>query len=133
LIASRIIVQTTAGAAVTETTTTTTRQLTHDEKHALKEAREHPEKAEKEAIEKLKDALEKENWHWDCQCGNACEIHRLRILGSQRCRFEATVPPLKRGRCGASFCIVGKAIRSTFSNTSPIAACHADFLRNTGP
>ena len=62
LIASRIIVQRPAAAAVTEqqTTTTTTRPLTHDEKRALKEAREHPERAEKEAIEKQKDAVEKD-------------------------------------------------------------------------
>lgn len=60
LIASRIIVQRPASAAVTEqqTNTTTTRPLTHEEKHALKEAREHPERAEKEAIEKQKHKLD---------------------------------------------------------------------------
>jgi hypothetical protein len=65
LVASRIIVQRPAGAAVTEqqTTTTTTRPLTHKEKHALKEAREHPERAEKEAREAQKKALEKEDEH----------------------------------------------------------------------
>ena len=42
----------------TNTTTTTTRPLTHKEKHALKEAREHPERAEKEAIEKQKRKLD---------------------------------------------------------------------------
>ena len=41
------------------TTTTTTRALTHDEKHALKEQREHRKKAMKEEIEKEKDALDK--------------------------------------------------------------------------
>ena len=35
----------------TETSTTTTRPLTHKEKHALKEEREHPGRAAKEAIE----------------------------------------------------------------------------------
>ena len=40
------------------TTTTTTRALTHDEKHALKEQREHRKKAMKEEIEKEKDALD---------------------------------------------------------------------------
>ena len=61
-VASRIVVHRPAGAAVTEqqTTTTTTRELTHKEKHDLKEAREHPERAAKEAAEKQKDALEKE-------------------------------------------------------------------------
>ena len=70
LVASRIVVQ--KPAAVTtepvrtapvatqqETTTTTTRALTHDEKHALKEQREHHKKAMKEQIEKEKDALDK--------------------------------------------------------------------------
>jgi hypothetical protein len=62
-VASHIIVHRPAGAAVTEqqTTTTTTHELTHEEKHALKEAREHPERAAKEAAEKQKDALEKES------------------------------------------------------------------------
>jgi len=79
LMASRIIVQrpatvtapvttapavtapVTGGAAVTEqqTTTTATHTLTHDEKHALKEEREHRKKALKEEIEHKKDALEK--------------------------------------------------------------------------
>ena len=71
LIASRIIVQRPATAtvpvtgapAVTEqqanTTTTTTRPLTHDEKHAIKEEQEHRKKAEKEEIERQKEALEK--------------------------------------------------------------------------
>lgn len=58
LVASRIIVQ--RPSAVSEQqTTTTTRELTHDEKHALRE-HEHQKKAEKKAIEKEKDALEKE-------------------------------------------------------------------------
>ena len=43
----------------TATTTTTTRPLTHDEKHELKEQREHRKEALKEEIEKEKDALEK--------------------------------------------------------------------------
>jgi hypothetical protein len=62
-VASHIIVHRPAAAAVTEqqTTTTTTRDLTHKEKHDLKEAREHPERAAKEAAEKQKDALEKES------------------------------------------------------------------------
>jgi len=70
LVASRIVVQkpaavttepvTTAPVATQqETTTTTTRALTHDEKHALKEQREHHKKAMKEEIEKEKDALDK--------------------------------------------------------------------------
>jgi hypothetical protein len=83
LVASRIIVQrpatltapatvsapatvnapVTAVPAVTEqqtsTTTTTTRDLTHDEKHALKEAREKRKDAAKEEIERRKEALEK--------------------------------------------------------------------------
>ena len=69
LVASRIVVQkpaavttepvTTAPAATQQTTTTTTRALTHDEKHALKEEREHRKKAMKEEIEKEKDALDK--------------------------------------------------------------------------
>ena len=60
LVASRIIVQKPTAVTEQQTTTTTTRELTHDEKHALKEQREHQKKAEKEAIEKQKDALEKE-------------------------------------------------------------------------
>jgi hypothetical protein len=69
LIASRIVVQrpatvtapvTTAPVTTqdTATTTTTTRPLTHDEKHELKEQREHRKEALKEEIEKKKDALE---------------------------------------------------------------------------
>jgi hypothetical protein len=71
LVASRIVVQrpttttapVTSAPAVTEqqttTTATTTRPLTHDEKHAIKEEREHHKKAEKEEIERQKEALEK--------------------------------------------------------------------------
>ena len=70
LVASRIVVQrpaevttepvTTAPVATQqETTTSTTRALTHDEKHALKEQREHRKRAMKEEIEKQKDALDK--------------------------------------------------------------------------
>jgi hypothetical protein len=74
LVASRVIVQrpatvtapvttapVTTAPAVSEqqTTTTTTRELTHDEKHALKEEREHRKKATKEELEREKDALEK--------------------------------------------------------------------------
>jgi len=72
LVASRIVVQrpaevttepvTTAPVATqqdTTTSTTTTRALTHEEKHALKEQREHRKKAMKEEIEKEKDALDK--------------------------------------------------------------------------
>jgi hypothetical protein len=72
LVASRIVVQrpaevttepvTTAPVAAqqdTTTSTTTTRALTHEEKHALKEQREHRKKAMKEDIEKEKDALDK--------------------------------------------------------------------------
>lgn len=71
LVASRIIVQrsatttapvTTTAPLVTEqqtnTTTTTTRPLTHDEKHAIKEAREKEKKAAKKEIERQKDALD---------------------------------------------------------------------------
>jgi len=43
----------------TETTTTTTRPLTHKEKHALKEEREHPGRAAKEAIEHPERAAER--------------------------------------------------------------------------
>lgn len=60
VVASRIIVQRPSAVSEQQTTTTTTRELTHDEKHALKEQREHQKKAEKKAIEKEKDALEKE-------------------------------------------------------------------------
>jgi len=72
LVASRIVVQrpaavttepvTTAPVAAqqdTTTSTTTTRALSHEEKHALKEQREHRRKATKEEIEKQKDALDK--------------------------------------------------------------------------
>jgi hypothetical protein len=70
LVASRIVVQRAAAvttepattapvAAQQDTTTTTTRALTHEEKHALKEQREHRKKAMKEGIEKEKDALDK--------------------------------------------------------------------------
>jgi len=70
LVASRIVVQrpaavttepvTTAPVATQQdTTTSTTRTLTHEEKHALKEQREHRKKAMKEEIEKEKDALDK--------------------------------------------------------------------------
>jgi hypothetical protein len=71
LVASRIAVQrpatvtapVTSAPVVTEqqtsTATTATRRLTHDEKHAIKEEREHRKKAEKEEIERQKEALEK--------------------------------------------------------------------------
>ena len=72
LVASRVVVRpaTTATTAVTSvpaaatgqqtnTTTTTTRPMTHDEKHALKEEREHQKKAAKEEAEHQKHALEK--------------------------------------------------------------------------
>jgi len=78
LVASRIIVQkpttvvapvttgavvapVTSGAAVTDqqTSTTVTRPVTHDEKHALHEQREHEKKAAKKQIEAEKDALDK--------------------------------------------------------------------------
>ena len=71
LVASRVVVQraataTTAVTSVpavtgqqTNTTTTTTRPLTHEEKHALKEEREHQKKAAKEEIERQEEALEK--------------------------------------------------------------------------
>jgi hypothetical protein len=71
LVASRVVVRraataTTAVTSVpagtgqqTNTTTTTTRALTHEEKHALKEEREHQKKAAKEEIERQKDALDK--------------------------------------------------------------------------
>ena len=70
LVASRVVVRraataTTAVTSVpagtgqqTNTTTTTTRALTHEEKHALKEEREHQKKAAKEEIERQKDALD---------------------------------------------------------------------------
>ena len=67
LVASRVVVRpaTTAVTSVpvtgqqTNTTTTTSRPLTHKEKHALKEEREHPGRAAKEEIEHQKHALEK--------------------------------------------------------------------------
>ncbi|HEY4273251.1 MAG TPA: hypothetical protein VGM65_14730 [Candidatus Udaeobacter sp.] len=71
LVASRVVVRraepatttvTSVPAAAgqqTNTTTTTTRPMTHDEKHALKEEREHPGRAAKEQIERQKEALEK--------------------------------------------------------------------------
>src|SRR4029077_18047812 len=66
LVASRIIVQKSAAVTApvtteqeTTSTTTTTRRLTHKEKHALKEQREHPERELKEKMEKEKDASDK--------------------------------------------------------------------------
>ena len=69
LVASRVVVRRAATSAETtvpavsgqqtNTTTTTTRPMTHDEKHALKEEREHQKKAAKEEIEHQKDALDK--------------------------------------------------------------------------
>lgn len=71
LIASRIVVQrpatvtapvTSVPAATeqqTSTATAVTRPLTHDEKHAIKEEREHRKNAEKEEIDRQKEALEK--------------------------------------------------------------------------
>jgi len=71
LVASRVVVQRAAPATTTvttvpavsgqqtNTTTTTTRPLTHEEKHALKEEREHPGRAEKKEIEHQKHVLEK--------------------------------------------------------------------------
>ena len=71
LVASRVVVRRVAAATTavtsvpagtgqqTNTTTTTTRALTHEEKHALKEEREHQKKAAKEEIERQKDALDK--------------------------------------------------------------------------
>jgi hypothetical protein len=71
LVASRVVVRraatgTTAVTTLpaetgqqTNTTTTTTRPLTHEEKHALKEEREHQKEAAKEEIERQKEALEK--------------------------------------------------------------------------
>jgi hypothetical protein len=71
LVASRVVVRraATATTAVTSvpavtgqqsnTTTTTTRPLTHEEKHALKEEREHPGRAAKKQIEHQKEALDK--------------------------------------------------------------------------
>ena len=71
LVASRVVVRRAATATTavtgapagteqqTNTTTTTTRPMTHEEKHALKEEREHQKKAAKEEIEHQKDALDK--------------------------------------------------------------------------
>ncbi len=71
LVASRVVVRraataTTAVTSVpavsgqqTNTTTTTSRPLTREEKHALKEEREHPERAAKEETEHKKHTLEK--------------------------------------------------------------------------
>ncbi|PYK28222.1 MAG: hypothetical protein DME59_02975 [Verrucomicrobia bacterium] len=69
LVASRVVVGRPATETVTSvpamtgqqtnTTTTTTRPLTHEEKHALKEEREHPGRAEKQESEHQKRALEK--------------------------------------------------------------------------
>ena len=69
LVASRVVVRRAATSTVTSvpavtgqqtnTSTTTTRPLTHEEKHALKEEREHPGRAAKEEIEHQKRALEK--------------------------------------------------------------------------
>ena len=71
LVASRIVVRRAATATTgvttvpavtgeqTNTTTTTTRPLTHEEKHALKEEREHPGRAAKEEMEHQKRAMEK--------------------------------------------------------------------------
>ena len=68
LVASRVVVQrpaevitepVTTAPVATQQDTTTTRALTHEEKHALKEQREHRKKAMKEEIEKETDALDK--------------------------------------------------------------------------
>jgi hypothetical protein len=69
LVASRVVVRRAATSTETtvpvvtgqqtNTTTTTTRPLTHEEKHALKEEREHPGRAAKEEMEHQKRALEK--------------------------------------------------------------------------
>ena len=69
LVASRVVVRRAATSTVTNlpevtgqqtnTSTTTTRPLTHEEKHALKEEREHPGRAEKQESEHQKRALEK--------------------------------------------------------------------------
>jgi hypothetical protein len=70
-VASRVVVQRAAPATTTvttvpgvpgqqtNTTTTTTRPLTREEKHALKEEREHPGRAEKKETEHQKHVLEK--------------------------------------------------------------------------
>src|SRR5438874_5213664 len=69
LVASRVVVGRPATETVasvpavtgqqTNTATTTTRPLTHQEKHALKEEREHPGRAAKEEMEHQKHALGK--------------------------------------------------------------------------
>jgi hypothetical protein len=66
LVASRIVVQRAPAAAInpgtvqrSTTTTTTTRPLTHDEKEAIEEHREHQKERAKEEIERRKDALDK--------------------------------------------------------------------------
>jgi hypothetical protein len=69
LVASRVVVRRAATSTETtvpvvtgqqtNTTTTTTRPLTHEEKHALKEEREHLGRAAKEEMEHQKRALEK--------------------------------------------------------------------------
>ena len=69
LVASRVIVRRAATSTETSVpavagqqtniTTTTTRPLTHEEKHAIKEEREHPGRAAKEEMEHQKRALEK--------------------------------------------------------------------------
>ena len=71
LVASRIVVQRPSAVTApvtsapvttqqhTTTTTTTERPLTHAEKHALKEQREHPNRELKKQLEKEKDALDK--------------------------------------------------------------------------
>jgi hypothetical protein len=71
LVASRVVVGRPATETMTSvpavtgqqtnTTTTTTRPLTNEEKHALKEEREHPRRAAKKEIEHQKRALEKAN------------------------------------------------------------------------
>ena len=60
LVASRIVVQKPATVTEQQTTTTTTRELSHHEKHELKEQREREIKAQKKAIEKQKDELDKQ-------------------------------------------------------------------------
>jgi hypothetical protein len=69
LVASRVVVRRPATETVTtvpavtgqqtNTTTTTTRPLTREEKHALKEEREHQKEAAKEDIERRQEMLEK--------------------------------------------------------------------------
>ncbi|HST29802.1 MAG TPA: hypothetical protein VLK27_03065 [Chthoniobacterales bacterium] len=55
LVASRIVIQKPTAVTEQQTTTTTTRDLTHHEKHELKEAQKHEKKAEKEQAEAQKD------------------------------------------------------------------------------